>query len=141
METSLCVSVLYLGRILFTPRSLKKTKPKPAKGTFERMARMPRNQLLDQIFTLFRDPARWGIKALREKTQQPEAYLKEVLSEVAFLHRSGEYNGLWELKDNFKCDTDRIVESQSTGDVKMEGIEDEEDEDEDEEDEDMEEVS
>ena len=133
---------LLVGRILLTRRSLKKTKPKPAKGTFERMARMPRNQLLDQIFTLFRDPARWGIKALREKTQQPEAYLKEVLSEVAFLHRSGEYNGLWELKDNFKCDSDRMIESQSLSDVKMEGIEeDDEDEDEDEEDEDMEEVS
>ena len=66
------------------------------------MARMPRNQLLDQLFSLFRDPPRWGIRALRERTQQPEVYLKEVLSEVAFLHRSGEYNGLWELKDNFK---------------------------------------
>jgi transcription initiation factor TFIIF subunit beta len=105
------------------------------------MARMPRNQLLDQIFTLFRDPARWGIKALREKTQQPEAYLKEVLSEVAFLHRSGEYNGLWELKDNFKGDAGRIIESQSMSDVKMESVDEAEDEDEDEEDEDMEEVS
>jgi transcription initiation factor TFIIF subunit beta len=80
----------------------QKTKPKHAKGQFERMARMPRNQLLDQLFSLFRDPPRWGIRALRERTQQPEVYLKEVLSEVAFLHRSGEYNGLWELKDNFK---------------------------------------
>jgi transcription initiation factor TFIIF subunit beta len=80
----------------------QKTKPKHAKGQFERMARMPRNQLLDQLFSLFRDPPRWGIRTLRERTQQPEVYLKEVLSEVAFLHRSGEYNGLWELKDNFK---------------------------------------
>ena len=68
------------------------------------MARIPRNQLLDLIFNLFRDIPRWGIKPLREKTQQPEAYLKEVLSEVAALHRSGEYNGLWELKENFKGD-------------------------------------
>lgn len=66
------------------------------------MARMPRNQLLDQIFGLFKEIPRWGIKPLRERTQQPEVYLKEVLSEVAFLHRSGEHNGLWELKDNFK---------------------------------------
>ncbi len=66
------------------------------------MARMPRNQLLDLIFQLFRDQPYWGIRPLRERTQQPEAYLKEVLSEVASLHRSGEYNGLWELKDNFK---------------------------------------
>lgn len=70
---------------------------------------MPRNQLLDQIFLLFRDPTRWGFKPLREKTQQPEAYLKEVLSEVAFLHRSGEYNGLWELKDTFKEEGVRIL--------------------------------
>lgn len=122
--------------------SLIKTKPKFAKGTFERMARMPRNQLLDQIFILFRDPPRWGIKPLREKTQQPEVYLKEVLSEVAFLHRSGEYNGLWELKDNFK---EEGIKGENVpgpsglgmGDVKMEGV----DEDEEDEDEDMEEVS
>lgn len=48
-----------------------------------------RNQLLDQNFPLFCDPPRWG----RDNTQQPEAYL-EVLYEVDFLHRSGEYNGL-----------------------------------------------
>jgi len=29
-------------------------------------------------------------------------YLKEVLSEIAFLHKAGEYNGLWELKEIFK---------------------------------------
>lgn len=29
-------------------------------------------------------------------------YLKEVISEVAFLHRSGEYNGLRNLKANLK---------------------------------------
>ncbi|KAF8074777.1 transcription initiation factor IIF, beta subunit [Lyophyllum atratum] len=121
---------------------LIKTKPKFAKGTFERMARMPRNQLLDQIFLLFRDPTRWGIKPLREKTQQPEVYLKEVLSEVAFLHRSGEYNGLWELKDNFK---EEGIKGENVpgpsgfdvGDTKMEGV----DEEEEDEDEDMEEVS
>lgn len=100
------------------------------------MARMPRNQLLDQIFTLFRDPPRWGIKPLREKTQQPEVYLKEVLSEVAFLHRSGEYNGLWELKDNFKDPGIKAENVPQSGDVKMDVDEEEEDEDED-----MEEIS
>jgi transcription initiation factor TFIIF subunit beta len=68
------------------------------------MARMPRNQLFDLLFSLFKDTPRWGVKVLREKTQQPEAYLKEVLGEIAWLHRSGEYNGLWELKDNYKGD-------------------------------------
>ena len=82
----------------------QKTRQKPAKGTFERMARMPRNQLLDNLFALFQDQPRWGIRVLREKTQQPEAYLKETLSQIAFLHKSGEFNGLWELQENFKSE-------------------------------------
>ena len=43
------------------------------------MARMPRNQLLDQLFALFPETPRWSISPLLEKTQQPEVYLKEVL--------------------------------------------------------------
>ena len=66
------------------------------------MARMPRDQLLDELFKAFQERERWAIKALRERTQQPEAYLKEVLSEIAFLHRSGEFNGNWELMANYK---------------------------------------
>ena len=69
---------------------------------FERMARMPRNQLLDQLFELFKKQPRWSIRPLRERVQQPEVYLKEVLSDIAFLHKSGEYNGLWELQDFVK---------------------------------------
>lgn len=68
------------------------------------MARMPRNQLLDLLFKEFREQPHWGIKPLREKTQQPEAYLKEVLGGIGFLHRSGEFNGMWELKDVFRDD-------------------------------------
>lgn len=124
---------------------LIKTKPKQAKGTFERMARMPRNQLLDELFVLFREMPRWSIKPLREKTQQPEVYLKEVLSDIATLHKSGEHNGLWELKPNFK---DREVKGENVpmssipGDVKMEDDEDDDEDDDDEDDDDdMEEVS
>jgi transcription initiation factor TFIIF subunit beta len=74
------------------------------------MARIPRNQLLDLIFQLFRDTPRWGIKPLRERTQQPEVYLKEVLSEVAFLNKTGEYASLWELKDTFKDESVSLPE-------------------------------
>ncbi|KAJ3997056.1 transcription initiation factor IIF, beta subunit [Lentinula boryana] len=123
-------------------RDLVATNKKPAKGTFERMARMPRNQLFDALFALFRDTPRWSIKILREKTQQPEAYLKEVLSEIASLHRSGEHNGLWEVNDTFKPDGikgENIAGPSMLGDdVKMEDTNSFEDEDEDE---DMEEVS
>jgi len=117
---------------------LIKTKPKQAKGTFERMARMPRNQLLDQLFALFRETPRWGIRPLREKTQQPEVYLKEVLAEIAFLHKSGEHNGFWELKEVFKDDGMKAENVPGPSDMKME-VDDEEDDEED--DDDMEEVS
>jgi transcription initiation factor TFIIF subunit beta len=73
------------------------------------MARMPRNQLLDELFALFRQQPRWSIRPLREKTQQPEVYLKEVLSEVAILHKSGEYNGLWELQEAYRDSSVRII--------------------------------
>jgi transcription initiation factor TFIIF subunit beta len=96
---------LTLGILFF----LQRTKVKPPKGQYERMARMPRNQLLDALFTLFRERAQWPIKLLREKTQQPEVYLKEVLSEIATLHRSGEFNGTWELMPSFKGDGVRLI--------------------------------
>lgn len=118
-----------------------KAKQKPVKGTFERMARMPRNQLLDMLFQLFQEQPRWSIKPLRERTQQPEAYLKEVLNEIATLHRSGEYNGLWELSEIFaregvKAENLPGASSEtSIADAMMD------DYDEDEDDDDMEEVS
>jgi transcription initiation factor TFIIF subunit beta len=62
---------------------------------------MPRNQLLDVLFKLFQDQDYWPIRALRERTQQPEVYLKEVLSEIATLHRSGEHAGSYELREAF----------------------------------------
>ena len=55
----------------------------------ERFARMPQNQLLDALFGLFREKEFWSVKELRLKTEQPEAYLKETLGQIATLHRSG----------------------------------------------------
>ncbi|KAF7324874.1 hypothetical protein MKEN_00529500 [Mycena kentingensis (nom. inval.)] len=129
-----------------TFRDLVKTKPKAAKGQFERMARIPRNQLLDLIFKLFHEQPHWGIKPLRERTQQPEAYLKEVLSEVAFLNRAGEHASMWELKETFKDTTQNPGLASTSGlisfndsDVKMEEVIDVDDDD-DEDDDDMEEI-
>ncbi|OBZ66169.1 Cytochrome c [Grifola frondosa] len=127
----------------------QRPKAKPAKGQFERMARMPRDQLLDELFRAFQEREHWSIKVLRERTQQPEAYLKEVLSEIAFLHRSGEHNGTWELMANFKGEgikAENVPGPSATtqygvapGEVKAEAEEEDEEKDEDEDD--MEEIS
>lgn len=119
--------------------SLVASKQKPKKGAFERMARMPKNQLLDQLFSLFREKPMWSIKVMREKTQQPEQYLKETLGEIASLHRSGEHTGMWELSSNFKGDGvkgEGDAGPSSLGDVDMDS-----DSSSDESDDDMEEVS
>ncbi|OCH89685.1 hypothetical protein OBBRIDRAFT_652886 [Obba rivulosa] len=127
-------------------------KAKPPKGQFERMARMPRDQLLDELFKAFQERERWQIKVLRERTQQPETYLKEVLSEISFLHRSGEHSGMWELLANYKgtgVKAEHVPGPSGTTGYSMAGVDVEEfkmegegDEDDDEdEDEDMEEVS
>jgi transcription initiation factor TFIIF subunit beta len=106
------------------------------------MARMPRNQLLDILFSAFREQPHWGLKALRERTQQPEAYLKEVLTEIAALARAGEHAGTYALKPNFATgDADAAKAEASL--YKVEDVPqgmDEDDEDDEDEDDDMEEV-
>ncbi|KAI0768120.1 transcription initiation factor IIF, beta subunit-domain-containing protein [Trametes elegans] len=72
-----------------------------AKGPADKMARAPRPKVLDMLFTLFNEQAQWPLKALRERTQQPEAYLRELLSEIAFQHRTGEHRGDWELSADY----------------------------------------
>ncbi|TFK49798.1 hypothetical protein OE88DRAFT_1662476 [Heliocybe sulcata] len=145
------VNMLSSGAVPSGFSDLVSTKQRVAKGQFERMARMPRNQLLDLLFNLFRERPQWSIRVLRERTQQPEAYLKEVLSEIASLHRSGEFSGLWELKSSFKDDgvkPEGAAGSSMHTDLSqmppdsMKDEDDDEDEDEDDdEDDDMEEVS
>jgi len=119
---------------------------KPPRGSgqpHERFARMPQNQLLDALFTIFREKDYWSVKELRVKTEQPEAYLKETLSSIATLHRSGPHNGLWELNANFKeggagsSNVPFSSDIEIPSDVKMEDTDDDDDDDDDE---DMEEI-
>ncbi|KAK9453009.1 transcription initiation factor IIF, beta subunit [Dipodascopsis uninucleata] len=65
-------------------------------------ARIPRNELLDLLFKLFEDYDYWGMKGLRERTRQPEAYLKEVLDSIAVLNKKGPYALKYSLKPEYK---------------------------------------
>ncbi|KAI0833267.1 transcription initiation factor IIF, beta subunit-domain-containing protein [Trametes gibbosa] len=71
------------------------------KAAADRMTRVARHTLLDMLFRLFGERARWSLRLLRERTQQPETYLKEVLADIAFLHRTGEHHGTWELSASY----------------------------------------
>ncbi len=61
------------------------------------MFRLPKDQVLDALFQLFQQKEHWSMKELRQKTEQPEAYLRDILSEIATFHASGEFRGSWEL--------------------------------------------
>lgn len=65
-------------------------------------ARIPKNQLLDLIFDCFRQYQYWSMKALRQKLQQPDSYLRQVLEEVAVLHKSGRFANHYGLNDAYK---------------------------------------
>lgn len=64
--------------------------------------RIPKNELLDLLFRLFEEYDYWSMKGLRERTKQPEVYLKEVLESMATLIKKGPYSMKYCLKPEFK---------------------------------------
>jgi transcription initiation factor TFIIF subunit beta len=79
----------------------KPTQP-VRKSTDNKSYRIARPDLITQLFSHFAEHEYWSMKGFREVTNQPEAYLKEVLEEIAIMNRSGPYTGKWSLKEEFK---------------------------------------
>jgi len=71
-----------------------------SQGT-EKFTRMPRTELMDALFASFLRYDYWATKTLRQQTKQPEAYLKEILTEIATLMKAGPYVGHWVLKPEY----------------------------------------
>ncbi|KAI5477603.1 hypothetical protein MNV49_006090 [Pseudohyphozyma bogoriensis] len=78
-----------------------KAKPTVASTGEGRAARMPRNELLDLLFTHFENKPYWSVKALTEHVKQPQVYLKEVLADIAILIPRGPYAQMYKLKEEF----------------------------------------
>ncbi|CAO3615382.1 unnamed protein product [Mucor hiemalis] len=74
-------------------------KPKTDK---EKATRMPRNELMDLLFAAFDKFPYWSFKGIVEHTNQPNQYLKEVLSEICILNKRGPYAGNYQLKPEYK---------------------------------------
>ncbi|KAK9241180.1 transcription initiation factor IIF, beta subunit [Lipomyces kononenkoae] len=72
-------------------------------------ARIPKNELYDQLFKLFEEYDYWSMKGFRERTRQPEAYLKEALESIAILNKKGPYALKYSLKPEYKGRKDNIV--------------------------------
>lgn len=80
-------------------RAQKKDIYKNGEG---KATRISRNELLDLLFKLFEEYDYWSLKGLRERTKQPETYLKEVLDTMAILIKKGPYAMKYTLKPEFK---------------------------------------
>lgn len=101
-----------------------------------RAIRMPKKDLLDLLFRLFEEYEYWSMKGLKERTRQPESYLKESLESIATLIKKGPYTSKYSLKSEYK----RIKDAERR--LRL-GLDEEEavvDNNEDEDDDDMEDV-
>lgn len=100
----------------------------------ERFARLERNELIDRLFALFTEKPYWSITALKQTLKQPDAWLREVLKDVASLIKEGQYANMWELKENWKDVNVGGADSKA----KLEKMEAEEEEEEDDDEDDFE---
>lgn len=65
--------------------------------------RIPRNELLDILFRSFEETPYWTVRGLRERTRQPEVYLRSVLESIAILNKRGPYAMKYGLKEEYKA--------------------------------------
>lgn len=63
--------------------------------------RKDKEELKREIFTLFEDKKYWTNREIIAKLDQPEGFVKQVLSEICNLIRSGPKKGCYELKQQY----------------------------------------
>lgn len=79
---------------------IKTGPPKPS-SQINKAARIDQAALLDQLFNGFKQYKYWNLKALKAATQQPEAYLKETLQQIATMVRTGPFTNTWTLNEEY----------------------------------------
>ena len=64
--------------------------------------RMDKQVLQTTLHHLFAKYHIWPMKELKKQTNQPEAYLRSVLEEMAFQHARGDWSGKWEMQKDYR---------------------------------------
>jgi transcription initiation factor TFIIF subunit beta len=84
--------------------SFIKAQPKPtkAKKMEQKTTRMPENELMDLLFKCYSGFAYWPLRALKAQVKQPEAWLRQVLEQIAVLQKTGTFANTWTLKDEYQ---------------------------------------
>lgn len=109
-------STITLSRELAAKREAAKTEG--------RASRMDKKALMKLLFELFDKYDYWTMKGLKEKTNQPEVYLKECLENIAVMERRGPYALKYRLRDEYK--KSREVEKKVQQGLSIEEVEEEE---------------
>ncbi|BBM98477.1 transcription initiation factor TFIIF subunit beta [Marchantia polymorpha subsp. ruderalis] len=91
----------------------KKPIPPPKQPEGKRIRR-ERNELEDIVFKLFERQPNWTLKQLVQETDQPVAFLKEVLNDLCIYNKRGANQGTYELKPEYK----RTGQDEQGADVK-----------------------
>jgi transcription initiation factor TFIIF subunit beta len=80
-------------------RPLVRGKPQQNKA-----ARVSKEELIDMLHAAFDEYQYWPMKALKTRTKQPEAFLKETLAEIGQLVKSGSFASTWKRQEMFNVD-------------------------------------
>jgi len=76
---------------------------------YERRIRKEKDDLQNDLFQCFTKKPQWTLKELGDATQQPLAWLKEVLADFAVLNKKGVQKGVYELKPEFRMEPSTAV--------------------------------
>jgi TFIIF, beta subunit HTH domain len=71
------------------------------KSKADQVPRMERKELMDELFRLFEQKKRYGIKELRDITKQPVSDIKSLLVELCEYNKRGPFKATWELKSEY----------------------------------------
>jgi transcription initiation factor TFIIF subunit beta len=88
----------------FTGKDNKKRAPisNPVKTAEGKRTRRDRRELEEIVFNLFERRPNWALKQLVEETDQPVAFLKEVLNDLCIYNKRGANQGTYELKPEYR---------------------------------------
>eukprot|EP00252_Welwitschia_mirabilis_P020598 TRINITY_DN5080_c0_g2_i1.p1 TRINITY_DN5080_c0_g2~~TRINITY_DN5080_c0_g2_i1.p1 ORF type:complete len:295 (+),score=76.29 TRINITY_DN5080_c0_g2_i1:197-1081(+) len=89
---------------LIAPKD-KKVSSVAMKAQEMKRTRMDRRELENILFKLFEEQSNWTLKQLVTKTDQPEQFLKEILSDLGIYNKRGSNHGTYELKPEYKRST------------------------------------
>jgi len=112
-------------------RPLPDAKKEKKKKQEDRALRMSEHELRDAIFLAYKEFSYWSMKAFKQRLNQPEAWLRENLEQLAVLHKAGAFANHWELKPEYKQGLQSVEgaapdvapeESDSDGDEEMEDV-------------------